>query len=139
MIKSAYWHIDQLPGLSPQEVAQLRTASIPNTQILLEQVRSPASQRVLAERLNLGLHVIVKWTVLSDLARIPSVGCYYCGLLLHVGILSLPQLVQTPPDRIHKSILRLQVATLRRKDLCPPVDLVQQWVKEGRLLLESRS
>lgn len=139
MIKSAYWHIDQLPGLSSQELAQLRAASIPNTQILLEQTQTIPLKRALAERLNLSLPTITKWSVLADLARIPSVGCYYCGLLLHIGILSIPQLAQAHPDRIHKSILRLQVATLRRKDLCPPVDLVQRWIREGRSLLDSES
>ncbi|NEO63853.1 MAG: DUF4332 domain-containing protein, partial [Moorea sp. SIO4G2] len=42
-----------------------------------------------------------KWVALADLARIPSIGCQYCGLVLHAGICSLTQLAQTPPGLFH--------------------------------------
>lgn len=137
MIKAAYWKIEQLPGISSQEVAQLRSVNILNTQILLEHTETEERVVTLAARLNLGSQYVTKWHVLADLARIPSVGCYYCGLLLHVGVISIPQLIESHADRLHQQILRLQVATMQRKDLCPPVDLVQQWIREGRSLLVS--
>ena len=137
MIKAAYWKIEQLPGLDAQEIAQLKSVSIHNTQILLEQTQTPELKESLATKLNLSLQYITKWSVLADLARIPTVGCYYCGVLLHAGVSSLSQLTKTPADRIHKQILRLQVSTMQRNDLCPPVDLVQQWIREGQSLLET--
>jgi hypothetical protein len=137
MIKSAYWKIEQLPGVSSQEVAQLRSVNILNTQILLEQTQTQEMKIALAARLGLSLPNVNKWYVLADLARIPSIGCYYCGLLLHIGVISIPQLIESHADRLHQQILRLQVATMQRKDLCPPVDLVQQWIREGRSLLIS--
>ena len=68
------------------------------------------------------------------MARIPSVGNQYCGLLLHAGIISVAQLAQTPFARLHRQITRLQVATIRRKDLIPPVEQVKQWVEQAKVL-----
>ena len=79
MIKSTYWKIEQLPGVSSQEVAQLRSVNILNTQILLEQTQTQEMKIALAARLGLSLPNVNKWVVLADLARIPSIGCYYCG------------------------------------------------------------
>ena len=61
-------------------------------------------------------------------------GDKYCGLLLHTGIVSSAQLSQTPFYRLHREIVRLQVATLQRKDLSPSVELVKKWVEEAKLL-----
>ncbi|MGH2413501.1 MAG: DUF4332 domain-containing protein [Microcystaceae cyanobacterium] len=36
--------------------------------------------------------------------------------------------------RLHQQILRFQVATMQRQDLCPPVEVVQKWVQEARSL-----
>ncbi len=57
--------------------------------------------------------------------------CQYCGLLLHSEVGSVAQLVQIPVPRLHRQVLRLQVATIQRKDLCPSLAQVQTWVREG--------
>ena len=75
-----------------------------------------------------------KWVALADLARIPSVGCQYCGVLLHVGIISVGQLAQTPLPRLHQQILQLQVATTQRRDLCPSRSEMQVWINQARSL-----
>jgi predicted flap endonuclease-1-like 5' DNA nuclease len=78
-----------------------------------------------------------KWVALADLARVPGIGCQYCGLLLHAGICSVTQLAQTPAHKLHQQILRLQVATLQRRDLCPHVEEVAGWIKQARMLVVS--
>jgi hypothetical protein len=79
--------------------------------------------------------MINKWVALADLARIPSVGYQYSGVLLHSGVASVSQLIEMPVSRLHRQILRLQVATLQKNNLCPQVKIVQQWIIEGRSLL----
>jgi hypothetical protein len=135
MIQSCYWKIEQLPGLSRQQEDNLKSCGVTTTQQLLFLTQNPQLKQSLARQLQIHAQYINKWAALADLARIPSVGCQYCGLLLHSGIASVLQLSQTPVHRIHRQILRLQVANLQRKDLCPSVDLVQKWVQEAKILL----
>lgn len=133
-MKSSDWAIEQLPGLSQEQQAQLQAVGIATTQQLLAFANTTLKKRALAGQLQLHLQYINKWVALADLARIPSVGCQYCGLLLHSGIASVVQLAQTPIHRLHRQILRLQVATLQRNDLCPSVDVVQRWIAEAKML-----
>ena len=133
-MRSRYWPIEQLPGLSTEQVTQLKACGINTTEELLQKGGTPQLQQELANRLQISLQYVRKWVALADLARIPSVGCQFCGLLLHSGIASVSQLNQTNIQRLRHQILRLQVATMQRRDLCPSVGLVKQWLEEGRSL-----
>ena len=133
-----YWSIERLPGITPEQQQLLDKNQITNTKELLKLAHSPESKQALAIRLQLNQKYINKWVALADLARIPSVGDRYCGLLLHAGIVSVAQLAQTPFHRLHRQIVRLQVATLQRKDLSPPVELVKTWVESAKLLNTAR-
>lgn len=135
MLQSCYWKIEQLPGLSQQQQDGLKACGVKTTQQLLAISQKPQLKQLLVSQLKIHPQYLNKWIALADLARVPSVGHQYCGLLLHSGIASVQQLSQTPVHRIHRQVLRLQVANLQRKDLCPSVDLVQQWVKEAKTLL----
>lgn len=134
-----YWSIDRLPGLMRSQLELLEKNNITDTKKLLKLTSSPELRRALASQLQLNQKYIDKWVALADLARIPSVGDKYCGLLLHAGIVSVTQLTQTPFHRLHRQIVRLQVATLQRKDLSPPVEKVKKWVEEAKLLLDTAS
>ena len=133
-IKSKNWSIEKLPGLSKQHQILLIENGITTTRKLLEITHTPQQKSTLASQLQIHSQYVNKWVALADLARIPSVGCQYCGLLLHAGIASVKQLAEIPIHRLHQQILKLQVSTMQRRDLCPSVDLVQEWVKEAKLL-----
>lgn len=133
-MQSQYWSIDRLPGLMPQEQKLLKSNNITDTKELLNQTSTPNSRLALANQLKMNLKQINKLKALADLARLPSVGYRYCGLLLHAGMISVTQVAQTPFHRLHRQIVRLQVATLQRKDLSPPVEEVRRWVEEAKLL-----
>lgn len=133
-IKSKNWSIEKLPGLSKQHQILLIENGITTTRKLLEITHTPQQKSTLASQLQIHSQYVNKWVALADLARIPGVGCQYCGLLLHAGIASVKQLAEIPIHRLHQQILKLQVSTMQRRDLCPSVDLVQEWVKEAKLL-----
>jgi hypothetical protein len=122
----------ELPGLSEQQVAQLHGLGIDTTQALLTQARSPQDLQRLAQRLNLSTKYLQKWVVLAELAQLPSVGCQYCGLLLHSGVASVAQLAAIAPGRLHGQIRKLHTMVLRRSDLCPTPDQVAQWIREAQ-------
>lgn len=134
---SCNWPIEQLPGLSQQEQSQLQNCGIKTTKALVKQGKTPEQRLALASQLQIHPQYVNKWLALADLARIPGVGTQYCGLLLHAGIGSVAQLAQTPAHRLHQQIMRLQVATMQRRDLCPAIELVQQWCQQARTVLSS--
>ena len=131
-INEKNWLLEELPGLSLDEIDNLRNNGFTSTVTLVKQGKTPQEKLVLAQKLQVHVQYVNKWVALADLARIKSVGIEYCGLLLHAGIASVMQLKNTPPHRLHKQILRLQVATLQRRDLCPAVEKVHQWVRDAK-------
>jgi len=137
-IQVGNWPIEQLPGLSQEEQSQLQNCGITSTGLLMQNSKTLEARVALANKLQVHLQYVNKWVALADLARIPTVGTQYCGLLLHAGIASVAQLAQIPTHRLHKQILRLQVATMQRRDLCPAIELVQQWSYQARTILNFR-
>lgn len=133
-VSSINWSIAQLPGLLPEDLARLSDRGIQTTFDLLKQATTPEKCSILASELQIPIRHVNKWVALSNLARIPSVGCQYCGLLLHVGIASPAQLAQTPLGRLHRQILKLYVATMQRRDLCPSVNTLDRWIQQARQL-----
>ncbi|ERN42580.1 hypothetical protein KR51_00007380 [Rubidibacter lacunae KORDI 51-2] len=128
------WAIERLPGLSAEYGRQLERRGIETTLQLLHRTRSQPARQELAHALRAPRQEIDKWVAMADLARLPGVGCQYCGLLLHAGIASVGQLAQTPVRRLHQQILRLQVATMHRRDLCPSPAELQDWIAQARHL-----
>ena len=112
----------------------MRHHGIENTQELLKRTKTVEQKQALASKLKLEQKRLAKWIALADLGRIPDVNYRYCGLLLHAGIVSVSQLSQIPFHRLHHQIVRLQVATMQRKDLAPPVEQVKRWVEQAKIL-----
>lgn len=134
LCKPSNWAIAQLPGLSTQDEASLIACGIQTTFQLLQKTQTIAQRQTLATQIQSPVQRINKWMALAHLACIPSVGCQYCGLLLHAGVTSPTQLAAIPVARLHRQMLRLQIATMQRPDLCPGLDQVSQWVEQAKLL-----
>ncbi|MEG4280192.1 DUF4332 domain-containing protein [Microcoleus sp. MON1_C1] len=128
------WPIAHLPGLSKENQSQLEECSITTTGQLIRMTKTQAAKVLLANQLQINIQYVNKWVAMANLARIPSVGCEYCGLLLHAGVASPAQLAQMPVERLHQQVLRLHVATMQRNDLTPSVDRVHKWVQQARLV-----
>ena len=128
------WPIAHLPGLSKENQSQLEECSITTTGQLIRMTKTPAAKALLAHQLQVNIQDVNKWVAMANLARIPSVGCQYCGLLLHAGVPSAEQLAQMPVEILHQQILKLHVATMQRNDLTPSVDRVQKWIQQARLV-----
>jgi len=132
------WPIANLPGLDEGTRSRLEALEIYTTQDLLQKAQNTAKKSAIAQQLRLKPQQINKWLMMANLAQIESVGCEYCGLLLHAGVGSISQLSQMHPQKLHRQILRLQVSLFKRKDCCPPVETVQKWIIEARQLARSR-
>jgi hypothetical protein len=133
-LKPRFWHIADLPGLSAENQQQLRSIGIENTLQLLQRGVTAAKRQQLANQLSIHSQYVNRWVALANLAQVPSVGCQYCGLLLHAGISSVPALAQTSPQQLHRQVRKFHVANMQRSDLCPPVEQVNTWIQQARSL-----
>jgi predicted flap endonuclease-1-like 5' DNA nuclease len=131
------WSIGDLPGLNKPEQVSLQELGINTTGQLLSIAPDAITKQKLAISLGTKIQYVNKLVALADLARLPGIGCQYNGLLLHTGIISVRQLAQMPAHKIHQQLLRLHVATLQRRDLCPNLAQVQGWIKQAQKLVES--
>ncbi|MBD2256732.1 DUF4332 domain-containing protein [Pseudanabaena sp. FACHB-2040] len=126
------WNLGQLPGMTSEFEQQLAHLGIETTAQLLKRSQNAEARQSLARQLHQPLRYINKWVALADLARVPSVGCQYNGLLLHAGVMSVSQLAQTALGTLHTQIRRFHVTTLNRSDLCPDPGQISVWVREAR-------
>ncbi len=127
--------IEQLPGLSKSQLQQLNSLGISTTFELLRQGNSLAQRQQLSAQLSTNIKHINKWTALANLARIPGVGCQYCGLLLHAGVSTPQQLAVMTVQRLHPQLLRLQVQLFRRADLAPDTSMVASWIQQAQQMI----
>lgn len=133
-VLQSFWGIEQLPGLDPEDQAKLKECGIQTTLDLLRRTNTPVRKQALATQVQTHIQHVNKWVALADLARVPAVGCQYCGLLLHSGVSSPGQLAQIPIQTLHRSILRFYVTNLQRRDLCPPKEQIVQWIQQAQIL-----
>jgi nucleotidyltransferase/DNA polymerase involved in DNA repair len=131
------WSIGDLPGLNSVEQTLLQELGITTTGQLLAIAPDAITKQQLAVKLCFKIQYVNKLVALADLARLAGVGCQYNGLLLHTGIISVKQLAQMPAHKIHQQLLKLHVATLQRRDLCPDLAQVQGWIKQARELVDN--
>ena len=135
-LSSMNFSIDQLLGLSAEDCQKLRSYGITTTHTLIQKAgRSRSQKEALANAIGVRFQLLTKWLAFADLARIPAVGCQHCGAIVHSGIVSLEQLSQTPLDKLHKQILRLQVQNFQRADLCPDLGEMSVWIKQAQQLM----
>jgi predicted flap endonuclease-1-like 5' DNA nuclease len=126
--------LDTLPGLSSAHAQGLAQLGLTSTDQLFRYGQSAERQQALAKRLQVPLRYVAKWVILSELARVPAVGCQANGLLLHAGIISVQQLADCSTQGLYTRLRRLHVATLQRNDLCPTADQVSLWINQAKAL-----
>ena len=131
------WSISDLPGINKSEQALLQELGITTTGQLLAIAPDAATKQQLAINLGTKIQYVNKLVALADLARLAGIGCQYNGLLLHTGIISVKQLAQMPAHKIHQQLLKLHVATLQRRDLCPDLAQIHGWIKQAGEVVES--
>lgn len=134
-MKGKDWPIAQLPRLDETTRSRLAALSLNTTHDLLHKAQTAQGKAAIARHLQQQPQQVSRWVIMADFARLESVGCQYCGLILHAGVGSIAQLSQMHPHQLHRQILRLQVSLFQRKDYCPPVETVQKWILEARQLI----
>jgi len=135
MATSISHSIEQLPGVTKAQGQQLNALGIFTTFDLLRQGNSVAQRQHLSAQLSTNIKHVNKWTALANLSRIPSVGCQYCGLLLHAGVSTPQQLATMTVQHLHPQMVRLQVQLFRRADLAPDTSMVASWIQQAQQIM----
>lgn len=131
-MKFANAPIRDLPGMSAAQADGLMQLGLTTTEHLYRYGQSPTHQQSLAKTLAVPERYIKKWVILAELARLPSVGCTYSGLLLHAGVISVAQLANSAAPTLYTRIQRLHVKTMQRANLCPSADQVSTWIQQAK-------
>ena len=126
------YSIDLLPGVSAAQAQQLSSLGILTTFDLLRQGNRLQQRQVLSAKLSTHIKHVNKWTALANLARIPGVGCDYCGLLLNAGVSTPQQLATMSAQRLQPQLARLQIQLLNRADLAPGMGQVAGWIRAAQ-------
>jgi predicted RecB family nuclease len=140
--------LEQLPGLDDGSVRALAEVGLTTVQDLYYQTQRPEQQAVLAQLLRLHRDRVRRWAALSDLALVPGVGCRWCGVLLHGGVLSRQQLAEQQPGLLFKRLQRLALQITgecptgtgkANRTLSPDLAQVNQWIAAAQQPQENRS
>ena len=130
--RSQNFSIEQLPGISQENCQTLIKAGIKTTHQLLRCAHDLRQQQQLANQLHIHTQYIQKWAALANLSQVPSVGCQYCGLLLHAGIATPQQLAIASLPKLHRQVMKLHIATMQTKQYCPSLELVSTWIQNAQ-------
>lgn len=133
------WQIERLPGINPEDRDRLKQFGIETTFQLLKQANKREDMQELADQMQINVQRVIRWVVMARLARIPSIGCDYCELLLNVGIYSAGQLTRASVKDLQKRILTYQNANPHRPKLCPDPDKITEWIQEARQIVRKTS
>ncbi|MGB3136351.1 MAG: DUF4332 domain-containing protein [Nodosilinea sp.] len=127
----------QLPGLSSTHAQTMTQLGLTGTDHLRRYGSSLARRQALAKKMQVPLRYVTKWVVLANLAQVPAVGCQFSGLLLHAGVVSVPQLANCTAQELYVRLRRLHVATLQRNDLSPTADQVSLWIQQAKGIVKA--
>jgi len=127
------YSINEIAGLSEDEIKALKAAGLRTTERLLEAARTPKGRRLLAEQTCIDPRRLLDCANACDYLRIKGMGKGYVGLLREVGVLTVRELKYRNPANLAKAMAEAN----KRKRLVqflPSEKLVVRWVEHAKEL-----
>ena len=125
--------IAQLDGIAPTLRLKLKSAGIRTAEKLLDQAKSAKGRRLLAEKTDIDVQVLLHAANLIDRMRIKGVGQEYAELLEAAGVVTVNQLKYRSPAKLAKAMAE---ANAKRKlvRVLPSVPTVGRWIEHAKKL-----
>jgi predicted flap endonuclease-1-like 5' DNA nuclease len=126
--------IEEVEGIGPAYAAKLREAGISTTDDMLMAGATSASRDKVAAATGISGKLILEWTNLVDLMRIPGVGSEYSDLLEAAGVDSPAELARRNAANLAQTFQELDAArpdTIRR---VPSQKTVEGWIEAAKKL-----
>lgn len=125
--------IEEVEGIGPVTGEKLRAAGIKDSDGLLEQAKTPAQRKKLAETTGLPVEKVLKFANMVDLFRVKGIGAEYAELLEAAGVDTAPELARRAPASLATKLAEVNEAKkLTRR--APPESEVTKWVEQAKEL-----
>lgn len=129
----ANYPIEDVEGIGPVMGEKMREAGIKDTDTLLQNVRTPAQRKQLAEKTEISAKLILRFANMVDLYRINGVGSEYSELLEAAGVDTVPELAQRNAANLAKAMAEVnEEKNLTRR--VPSETEVAKWVAHAKEL-----
>ncbi len=125
--------IVDIEGIGPAYAEQLKGIGISTTEKLLEEGRTPAGRKRIAEESEISEKLILEWVNLSDLMRIKGVGEEYSDLLEEAGVDTVVELATRNAENLAAKLEEINT----EKELVrvvPNLEKVQDWIAQAGTL-----
>ena len=127
------YSITAIAGIGPAMAARLKALGIRTTEKLLEAAKSPKDRKVLAEKLGVDEHVVLRWANLTDRMRIRGVREPYAELLKDAGVDTVRELKYRNPAHLAQAMSEANKKH-KRVQLLPSERRVTAWIEAARKL-----
>ncbi len=125
--------IEEVEGIGPVTGEKLRAAGIKDSDALLEQAKTPAQRKKLAETTGLPVEKLLKFANMVDLFRVKGIGAEYAELLEAAGIDTVPELARRAPANLAAKLAEVNEAKKLTRRV-PPESEVTKWVEQAKEL-----
>ena len=122
-----------IEGIGEAYAKKLQGAGITSVEDFLNQGRSPAGRKAIAEKTEISDRLLLEWLNHCDLFRIKGVGEEYADLLEAAGVDTIPELAQRNAANLYAKLVEIQaLKKLVRK--MPVESQVSEWIEQAKLL-----
>ena len=122
-----------IAGIGPAMTERLKALGIRTTEKLLEAAKSPRARKILAQKLEVDEHTVLRWANLADRMRIKGVREPYAELLKDAGVDTVRELKYRNPGRLAEAMAAAN-AKRKRVDQLPTTKRIERWVADARKL-----
>ena len=129
----ANYKIEEIEGIGPVLGEKLRNAGVNTTDKLLENTKTKAQRKSLAEKTEISEKLILKFANMADLFRITGVGQEFAELLEVAGVDTVPELAQRKAENLCAKMEEVN-AEKKLTRRTPSLKEVEKWVAEAKEL-----
>ena len=129
----ANYKIEEIEGIGPVMGGKLTDLGISTTDKLLENTKTKAQRKNLAEKADISEKLILKFANMADLFRITGVGQEFSELLEVAGVDTVPELATRNPENLTAKMEEVN-ATKKLTRRVPSLKEVEKWVEEAKSL-----
>lgn len=129
----ANYKIEEIEGIGPVLGEKLRSVGVTTTDKLLEETKTKAQRKELAEKTGISEAEILRFANMADLFRIMGIGQEYSDLLEASGVDTVPELATRNAENLLAKMEEVNKAKeLTRK--VPSLKEVEKWIAEAKEL-----
>ncbi len=131
MAESLSYPLEDVKGMTKAHAEALRKAGVDNTESFLEQAKTPASRKALAEQTGISVDVVLELANRADLMRVSGIGRKYGDLLEIAGVDTVPELAQRNPANLRKALEEAN-DQYNLVQALPAESVVANWVNQAK-------